>query len=264
MSVKRSHAAMAEPTSDSPECPFLPIFETFRKEIDEHHERRERVIKASRDITASSKKIIFTLHRLRTIGQPLPDHITKANKPYTADITTKLTLIGPDLQGRNADRYARQISSGLQEYIEAASFQYYLETGTLLTYANASETVRSLCTGEAKVELGYEDYILGLYDFTGEVMKFGITAMATSGTIPISGPGRTLLTDLRALRAGLEGVRFGGSPVAREVEKKAEVMRVSVEKVEKALYGLTVRAGERPKGWMPSEGDGGRGEGVEV
>ncbi|KAK6438327.1 hypothetical protein LTR95_005466 [Oleoguttula sp. CCFEE 5521] len=255
---------MAEPTSDSPESPFLPIFETFRKEIDEHHERRERVIKASRDITASSKKIIFTLHRLRTIGQPLPDHIAKANKPYTTDITTKLTLIAPDLQGQNADRYARQISSGLQEYIEAASFQYYLETGTLLTYTTAASNVRDLCTDDAKVELGYEDYILGLYDFTGEVMKFGITAMAISGTIPVSGPGRTLLTDLRTIRARLEGVRFGGSPVAREVDKKAEVMRVSVEKVEKALYGLTVRAGERPKGWMPSDGDGGRGEGVEV
>lgn len=37
--------------------PFLPMFETFRKELDEHHDRRERTIKASRDITAASKKV---------------------------------------------------------------------------------------------------------------------------------------------------------------------------------------------------------------
>jgi predicted translin family RNA/ssDNA-binding protein len=36
--------------------PFMPMFETFRAELDEHHDRRERIIKASRDITALSKK----------------------------------------------------------------------------------------------------------------------------------------------------------------------------------------------------------------
>lgn len=33
------------------------LFTTFRSELDEHHDRRERVIKASRDITALSKKM---------------------------------------------------------------------------------------------------------------------------------------------------------------------------------------------------------------
>lgn len=37
--------------------PFMPIFEVFRNELDEHHDRRERIIKASRDITAASKKM---------------------------------------------------------------------------------------------------------------------------------------------------------------------------------------------------------------
>lgn len=36
---------------------ILPMFEQFRAELDEHHDRRERVIKASRDITAASKKM---------------------------------------------------------------------------------------------------------------------------------------------------------------------------------------------------------------
>lgn len=37
--------------------PFMPMFEAFRSELDEHQERRERIIKASRDITALSKKM---------------------------------------------------------------------------------------------------------------------------------------------------------------------------------------------------------------
>ena len=37
--------------------PFMPMFEVFRNELDEHHDRRERIIKASRDITAASKKM---------------------------------------------------------------------------------------------------------------------------------------------------------------------------------------------------------------
>jgi len=55
MGVKRSHAAMEDP--NQPVSPFVPMFEQFRAEIDEHHDRRERIIKASRDITAASKKM---------------------------------------------------------------------------------------------------------------------------------------------------------------------------------------------------------------
>jgi hypothetical protein len=37
--------------------PFMPMFEAFKAELDEHHDRRERITKASRDITAASKKM---------------------------------------------------------------------------------------------------------------------------------------------------------------------------------------------------------------
>jgi len=57
MGIKRSYdSAMATNTGEV-SSPFLPMFETFRAELDEHHDRRERIIKASRDITAASKKM---------------------------------------------------------------------------------------------------------------------------------------------------------------------------------------------------------------
>jgi len=37
--------------------PYMSTFEGFRAELDTHHDRRERIIKASRDITAASKKM---------------------------------------------------------------------------------------------------------------------------------------------------------------------------------------------------------------
>lgn len=59
MGVKRPHAAMAEQetTASASLSPIMSMFEGFRAELDEHHDRRERIIKASRDITASSKKM---------------------------------------------------------------------------------------------------------------------------------------------------------------------------------------------------------------
>lgn len=48
---------MAESKPEQPPSRFSAMFEGFRKELDEHHDRRERTIKASRDITAASKKM---------------------------------------------------------------------------------------------------------------------------------------------------------------------------------------------------------------
>lgn len=40
-----------------PRGKFHVMFEGFRDELDEHHDRRERIVKASRDVTAQSKKM---------------------------------------------------------------------------------------------------------------------------------------------------------------------------------------------------------------
>ncbi|KAL9630725.1 MAG: hypothetical protein Q9164_006273 [Protoblastenia rupestris] len=208
------------------------MFEAFRNELDEHQDRRERIIKASRDITALSKKIILDL----------------------------FNAISPDLHGSNAWRYQRQVSSGIQEFIEAMSFRHYLETQTLLRYSEAQAQI------PYNVMLTEEDYALGLFDLSGELMRFAITSLATTGTLP-GGRGdgdRTILGDLRLLRLLFESLdttagNGSGSPFKRDVEGKLEVLKQSVEKVEVAAYGMIIRGRERPKGWVP-EVDKGVGE----
>ena len=57
MGQKRSRDDVQALSKDQPSSPYGMMFEGFRKELDEHHDRRERVIKASKDITAYSKKM---------------------------------------------------------------------------------------------------------------------------------------------------------------------------------------------------------------
>lgn len=164
--------------------------------------------------------------------------------------------------------------------MEAASFQHYLVTGRLISFPEAAKLLQDLGAAGGPVELSTEDYLLGVFDMTGELMRFAITAMATDGQLPsvssveadaesmdVDSAGssrRDVLTDLRQLRAELEALNVGhGGPFARDVEKKMDVMQTSVEKVERALYGLVIRGRERPKGWMPDIDSGPRGVEVE-
>ena len=142
--------------------------------------------------------------------------------------------------------------------MEAVSFQHYLETQSLISYEEAQ---RRLPVG---IHLTEDDYILGLFDMVGELMRFAITTMATTGALPrgvalASGKGRDILTDLRSLRTYFESLDTSsggktGTPLKRDVEKKMEVMKTCVEKVETAMYGMIIRGRERPKGWVPDPG----------
>lgn len=163
-------------------------------------------------------------------------------------------LIAPDLTGINAWRYQRQISGGIQEYMEAISFQHYLVNQTLITFEESAQTLPEGIT------LTGDDYVLGIFDLVGELMRFAITAMATTGTLPGSkeGEGSTedcdILIDLRSLRTSfqaLDTTSCGGTGLGKDVEKKMEVMKTCVEKVETAVYGMIIRGRERPKGWVP-------------
>ncbi|KAA8895450.1 Translin [Sphaerosporella brunnea] len=229
--------------------PFMPMFLRFRGELDEHHDRRERVIKASRDITALSKKMIFSLQRARKIGAPLPQQLLKEVTSRHAEINRQLSGIAPDLHELNAHRYQRNISGGLQELMEALAFQHYILTGTLLSYTGAQKLIPD------GIELTVSDYILGIFDFVGEAMRFGITLIALNGAGGDGGGGDAgkILLDLRRLREEFEALdtTAGAGVLGKEVEKKMTVMKQCVEKVENAVYGVIVRGSEKPKGWVP-------------
>ncbi|KAF2753022.1 Translin, partial [Pseudovirgaria hyperparasitica] len=224
--------------------PLTPIFESFKSALDTHHDRRERIIKASRDITATSKKLIFALHRT-----PTP-----STASFHSTIAAFYASIAPDLHGPNAHRYAVNLTGANQEYIEALCFERYITTRTLLSYEECCGVFARLgiCVGGG-VGIGVEDYVLGMCDFTGEVMRVGVLGAAERGVTggdkgqgEEKGQGRLLLDDLRDVRMVLEALDVQeGSWFGGQLEKKMVVVRQSVEKVEKASYELVIRGRER-------------------
>jgi predicted translin family RNA/ssDNA-binding protein len=187
-----------------------------------------------------------------SLAKPLPAFVSKSVDPLLETIKNLLTTITPDLQDMNGWRYQRQISPGLQEFIEAVAFRHYLTTQRLLTVEDARAL---LPTG---IMLTVEDWALGIFDTIGEIMRWTITGIATGREIPGTGEqdglGRHTLMDLRLLRVHLDLINAKGSGLSRDLHKKQEVMRQCVDKVEKAAYELTVRGKERPKGWVPEDG----------
>ena len=113
-----------------------------------------------------------------------------------------------------------------------------------------------------------EDYLMGLFDLTGEIMRFAVTGLSQpqhqdnlngEGKEKEQGGGRKLppsqagiVVDLRAMRAAFEMLTVPRRhSMFRDMDKKVDVMQNSVEKVERAAYGILVRGSERPAGWMP-------------
>lgn len=111
---------------------------------------------------------------------------------------------------------------------------------------------------------------MGLFDLTGEIMRFAVTGLSQpqhqgseneneQEKEKEQGGGRKLppsqagiVVDLRAMRASFEMLTVPRRhSMFRDMDKKVDVMQNSVEKVERAAYGILVRGSERPAGWMP-------------
>ena len=152
------------------------------------------------------------------------------NLPRRKTINQLLSSVSPDLQGLNAWRYQRQISSGIQELMEALSFEHYLQVQFLITMEEAQA---KLSEG---IVLTEDDYVLGLFDLVGELMRFAITGMATNGKLLNGGSfsdvgdetrahadkRRDILMDLRMLRTYFETLdttssTANGSALGRDV-----------------------------------------------
>jgi len=97
--------------TESPE--LNGIFTRIRDNLDAHYDRRERLIKISRDITAQSKKMIFALQRIQGEVSTLPPAIQKQIDGQEGEIKKLLARAEKDIQGPNAYRYVARAWGGL-------------------------------------------------------------------------------------------------------------------------------------------------------
>lgn len=250
--VKRDHNGQVRPEKqDAPRGRFHDMFEGFRDELDQHHDRRERIIKASRDITALSKKIIFSLQRVRHLNKDLPLNIQEDIDTRLGDISKLMVSIAPDVQSLNRYRYANSLRC-LEEFVEALSFMHYLRHQTLITI---QETAAMMPAG---VTLTPHDYLYGVFDLFGELMRFATVTTAQTGKLVGGIEGvddaerRNILSDIHELGCAYEMLP---EIPGKDYRFKMTAMKQSVRKVEMLGYGIVVRGSERPKGWIPDMSD---------
>lgn len=220
---------------------YNAVFKEIAAELDSHNELRERVIKASRDTTYQSKKAIFALHRIKSSTR---EETLSAGAAALSDIRELIaTRIASELDATTYQLLHRSFSPGMQEYIEAAVFHAYLRDGALATLPALSREVSDACAAAEGVRFQMHvdpaDYVLGVADATGELMRLAVAA-AGRGDTHVCFEVRQFLN---ALIATMGAIKLPGR-AGRDMNFKMSVMRQSGEKVEAACFNAVMRRAE--------------------
>lgn len=167
--------------------PVIRSFRQYAAELSEKHDRYERIVKLSRDITIESKRLIFLLH---TIDARKPN-----NQKILDDTFTRLQNlcavnflgIAKELSTLDPYQYARAFSAGLQEFVEAFTFYNYLCNEQVLSWNELQEklTFAVDANGENADANGVKvsclvqpmEFMLGLADLSGEIMRKCINSL---------------------------------------------------------------------------------------
>ncbi|EJT46836.1 hypothetical protein A1Q2_01794 [Trichosporon asahii var. asahii CBS 8904] len=195
-------------------------FESYRAELDAN------VIILSRAITQLSKKLIFHLHRGATSPpaareKNLKDARTKEREIYKNFVAVRDELAsGTEEDGETLENFWK---------FSRPVFLYYLECGELVSLPHLQQALTD--------EEGEKDYILGMSDLTGELMRYATNALST-------GDHETPLQLTKVFDSIPEST-------LHKLKKKQEETTRSLEKIEKAVcYSLRLRLvefGDKPE-----------------
>lgn len=248
--------------------PFLESFKQYAKELDDKHDRYERIVKISRDVTIESKRIIFLLHTIDSKKGNSEKVLIEAKQRLHNLFLNQFLLIAKELHKMDAYQYARAYSAGLQEFIEAFSFYEFLCGKNLSSWDIIQDhltfQIKSIENKENKEknelqekknveekDLNAEsessvvvnclvqptEYILGLADVTGELMRRCITSLGV-GDIDACFECCKVLKNFYTGYVGLDTFR------QRDLSRKIMTLRQSVLKSEQVCYNIKVRGGE--------------------
>jgi predicted translin family RNA/ssDNA-binding protein len=183
-------------------------FLALRREISEYDAARDIIIRESRDVTKLSKSAIYSLHR----GE------TAAAKQQLAQAEKVIAKLLKDVE-RDAHLRDGSFSASLEEYTEAKAFLRFLEDGTLITQ-------KELAVVEG------EEYLLGLCDFTGELVRYAVL--------------RATARDKRAVQRcrdiidAIHGQFLQFDLRNSELRRKYDSIKYNLQKAENVLYDLTL------------------------
>lgn len=163
------------------------------------------------------------------------------------DKLTKINfeVIARELKGLEIYQYIRAVSAGIQEFIEAYTFHEYLKGQELSDWSQVEERFHFKGSDESPEEIATfklipSEFILGLADLTGEVMRNCINSLG-SGDTDSCFRGCKFLQSIYSKYLRLNTVR------GRDFQQKMSTMRASTLKCETVCYNLMVRGSEGSK-----------------
>ncbi|KAG8444311.1 hypothetical protein GDO86_009480 [Hymenochirus boettgeri] len=221
--------------------------EAFQHELDARHDKYERLVKLGRDITIESKRTIFLLHRV-TSENNMDEVLAEAESKLSA-VRQKIKQVAQELVGEDMYQFHRAFTPGLQEYVEAVTFQHFITSRMLFSISEINkqllfEDLQMPPTTEKAHTLGIQvtpvDYLLGVADLTGELMRLCISSVG-------NGDMDTPFELSQFLRNIFDGFSYIGNTGPYEISRKLFALKQSLSKVENACYTLKVRGSEIPK-----------------
>ncbi|XP_040175741.1 translin-associated protein X-like [Anopheles arabiensis] len=267
--------------------PIIQCFREYATILDAKHDKYERIVKISRDITIESKRIIFLLHTIDPRKNNLQKVCNEAKDRLEAIFRNHFVNIAKELKDQDPYQYTRAYTNGMQEFIEAYTFYEYScgmdishwdAIQKKLTYSSdqnvdSPSNARSITekplneptdtepdeqkrsnetTGETMkltCLLHPQDFVLGLGDLSGEIMRTCINSLG-------SGNSESCFLHCRFMQELYKGFLSVTSIRSRDFSHKMMTLRQSLLKSENVCYNVTVRGGEAAKWGTTDETSG--------
>lgn len=234
----RWESVAKKPRMMTTDASLTDAFTNYAEYLNNLNEKREKVVKASRDITMNSKKVIFQVHR---IGKHNKDEVLeKAEKDLQAVRDQHVSRLVKELNGTDFWKLRRAYSPGVQEYVEAATFCKFCRAGTLLNLDEMNATFLQLSDPSIEpLQINILDYLLGLADLTGELMRLAISRIS-DGELDFADKICRFVRDVhRELTLVVPAMDD-----SHDMKTKMEIMLQSVMKIENACFSVHVRGSE--------------------
>ncbi|KAI3696182.1 hypothetical protein L1987_79192 [Smallanthus sonchifolius] len=222
----------------TPSSSMKESFSKYAEYLNQFNDKRERVVKASRDITINSKKVIFQVHRISKNNKD--EVLEKAEKDLSTVKDQHIARLVNELQGTDFWKLRRAYSPGIQEYVEAATLCKFCTAGTLLNLDEINAMLLPLSDPLSEpLQINILDYILGLADLTGELMRLAIGRISDGELEYAEKICRFVREIYRELT--LVAPKMDDSS---DMKTKMDVMLQSVMKIENACFSVHVRGSE--------------------
>jgi len=126
--------------------------EETRKDISSFDEKRELLIKDSRNVIKTSKLIIYSLHRKEL----------KEAESFVLQIKKELAELEKHISLHDELKYSPSYKIAVQEYVEAMAFFIFINEKKLAS--------------RKELNVDAEAYVLGICDLTGELVRKAINS----------------------------------------------------------------------------------------